>query len=210
MTVPSPFAPCAPGHLQQLFVRHFLPRIERHGAVRFRHVRCPALKQELLAELRGLCWQWFLRLVERNRDALALASTLADFAARAVRSGRRVCGHERARDVLSPVAQRRHGFAVRRLPTQSTLTGTPLAEALCDNTRTPPDEQAQFRCDFPAWRASRSERDRRLIDDLMLGERTGAVARGFGLSPGRVSQLRREFHEDWARFCGEADTAARC
>ena len=100
MTVPSAFVPCAPGHLQQLFVRHLLPRIERHGAVRFRHVRCPALKQELLAVLRGRCWQWFLRLVERDRDALALASTLADLAARAVRSGRRVCGHERARDVL--------------------------------------------------------------------------------------------------------------
>jgi hypothetical protein len=210
MTVPSSFVPCAPGHLQQLFVRHLLPRIERHGAVRCRHVRCPALKQELLAELRGLCWAWFLRLVERNRDSLALAGTLADFAARAVRSGRRVCGHERARDVLSPVAQRRHGFAVCRLPMQNTLTGTPLAEALCDNTRTPPDEQAQFRCDFPAWRSSRSERDRRLIDDLMLGERTGAVARGFGLSPARVSQLRREFHEDWTRFCGEANPAARC
>ena len=200
MTVPSSFVPCAPGHLQQLFVRHLLPRIERHGAIRFRHVRCPALKQELLAELRGLCWAWFLRLVERNRDAPALASTLADFAARAVRSGRRLCGHERAKDVLSPVAQRRHGFAVCRLPMQNTLTGTPLAEALCDNTRTPPDEQAQFRCDFPAWLRTRSERDRRIIEDMARDERTSVLARKYRVSPGRISQLRQAYEADWRRF----------
>jgi hypothetical protein len=57
-----------------------------------------------------------------------------------------------------------------------------------------------FRVDFPAWRNTRTERDRRIIDRLLLGERTGAVAKEFGLSPGRVAQLRREFHDDWLRF----------
>src|SRR5947209_4167562 len=41
---------------------------------------------------------------------------------------------------------------------------------------------------------------RDLIDDLMAGEHTGDAARRHGLSPGRVSQLRREFHDDWRRF----------
>jgi hypothetical protein len=36
----------------------------------------------------------------------------------------------------------------------------------------------------------------------MRGERTLDVAGRHGLSPARVSQLRREFHDDWARFCG--------
>jgi hypothetical protein len=35
----------------------------------------------------------------------------------------------------------------------------------------------------------------------MLGERTLDVAGKYGLSPGRVSQLRREFHDDWEFFC---------
>jgi hypothetical protein len=65
------------------------------------------------------------------------------------------------------------------------------------------DEQVCFRLDFPRWRASRTERDRRLLDDLMLGERTLEVAGKYGLSPGRVSQLRREFLLDWRRFCGD-------
>jgi hypothetical protein len=37
----------------------------------------------------------------------------------------------------------------------------------------------------------------RVLDDLMLGERTLDVAGKHGLSPGRVSQLRRELHDDW-------------
>jgi hypothetical protein len=110
---------------------------------------------------------------------------------------------DRARDVLSPQARQRHGFAVGKVPDCGTLDGSPLEEALHDNTKSPPDQQAMFRIDFPSWRASRTERDRRVLDDLMLGGRTLEVAGRHGLSPGRVSQLRREFLLDWRRFCGE-------
>ena len=110
---------------------------------------------------------------------------------------------DRAKDVLSPQAQQHQGFAVCKLPDYRTLDGSPLHEALHDNTRSPVDEQVCFRLDFPAWRASRTERDCRVLDDLMLGERTLDVAGKYGLSPGRVSQLRREFLLDWRRYCDE-------
>ena len=106
-------------------------------------------------------------------------------------------------DALSPTAQRRHGFLVSALPEVSTLSDNPLAEALHDNTRTPPDEQCAFRIDFPAWRLTHAERDRRLLDDLMLGERTSDVAGKYGISAGRVSQLRRQLLLDWRRFLSE-------
>ena len=64
-------------------------------------------------------------------------------------------------------------------------------------------DQVIFRNDFPAWLRTRTERDRRVAQDLMVGERTKNVARKFGMSPGRVSQLRRDFHEDWQRFEGD-------
>ena len=93
------------------------------------------------------------------------------------------------------------------MPEVSTLSDNPLAEALHDNTRTPPDEQCAFRIDFPAWRATHAERNRRVLDDLMVGERTLDVAARHGLSAGRISQLRREFHDDWEHFT--ADPAER-
>jgi hypothetical protein len=110
---------------------------------------------------------------------------------------------DRSKDVLSPLAQQRQGFAVGELPDYSALDGSPLHEALHDNTQSPVDEQVCFRLDFPSWRASRNDRDRGVLDDLMLGERTLEVAGKYGLSPGRVSQLRREFLADWRRFISE-------
>jgi hypothetical protein len=186
--------------LQATFLASVLPRVVTHGRIYFRHRR-RADQEEAIQEMAALCWKWFLRLAERGKDAARFPSALATFAARAVRSGRRLAGMDRSKDVLSPLAQQRQGFAVGKLPDYSALDGSPLHEALHDNTQSPVDEQVCFRIDFPSWRASRNERDRLVLDDLMLGERTLDVAGKHRLSPGRVSQLRREFHDDWEFFC---------
>jgi DNA-binding NarL/FixJ family response regulator len=107
---------------------------------------------------------------------------------------------------LSPLAQRRHHFSVESLPRRSTLSGNIFAEALRDNTKSPPDEQATFRVDFPHWLGSLGQRARRIAEDLALGEKTQDLARKHGLSQGRISQLRRELHSDWQRFCGDVLT----
>jgi hypothetical protein len=187
----------------QLAFLSILPRIERHGRVYFRHVRCPGRKADAIGEMVALSWRWFVRLAEQGKDATRFPSTLATFAARAVHSGRRLCGAEKAKDALSPVAQRRHGFAVGRLPDFSTLNGNPLFDALHDNTQSPVLDQVAFRFDFPAWLTSLGARDRSIAQDMAQGHRTGELAEAYGLSPARVSQLRREFHRDWQVFCGE-------
>jgi hypothetical protein len=192
--------------LHTIFLALVLPKVLSHGRVYFRYVSAER-KEECIAEMVALAWKWHLRLAQRGKDAAQYPTAIAKFAARAVRSGRRLAGTADAKDVLSPLAQRRKGFAVCKLPDCSTLDGSPLHEALHDNTKSPPDEQACFRIDFPAWRAGRTERDRRVLDDLMLGERTSDVAGKHGLSPGRVSQLRREFSTDWRRFISEPPVA---
>ena len=210
---PSPVPPN--DQLHATFVE-ILPRIEAHGQIYFRHLKCDQAKEEALAEMRALAWKWFVRLTQRGKDPLAFVSVIANYAARAVRSGRRICGCEKAKDVLSPVAQQRHGFQVESLPHSThtdheQLYGSPFGqkqldvfeERLHDNTRTPPPDQAAFRIDFPAWRGTRSERDRRVVDELMAGGRTKDVSHQFGMTPGRVSQLRRDFMEDWTRFTDE-------
>jgi hypothetical protein len=180
-----------------------LPRIVRHGQVYFRHVRCPFHKEDCIAEMVALSWKWYLRLVERGKDPAAFVSALADYAARAVRRGRRLAGQESGRDALAPAARPGHGFAGGRFPDYTTPHGGAWQESLVDNTRSPVDEAAAFRCDFPCWLSTLAGRDRRLVEDMTLGHRTGELARRFGLSPGRVSQLRRQYHSAWRRFHGE-------
>ena len=176
-------------------------RIEMHARIYFRHIRCWFRKDDLIAETLALAWKWFRRLAQKGKDASDFASVLASYAARAVKFGRRVYGQMKAQDVLNEQAQQRHGFYVSKLPDFSTLSENPLAEALIDNTRSPVPDQVQFRLDFPAWLRTRTDRDRRIIGDMAVGQRTLDLSRRYGISPARISQLRREYHEDWQRFC---------
>jgi hypothetical protein len=197
------------------------PRIETHARIYFRHIDCSTTRADRIAETLALAWMWFVRLARRGKDAALFPSALATYAAKAVQNGRRLCGQLRAKDVLSERAQRRHGFKVERLPASTRTCHADLnhvlgqrhldlyEERLQDNTRTPPDEQAAFRLDFPAWLTTRTERDRRIIADMAVGERTMHLARRFGLSPARVSQLRREYRNDWLLFTGETQSCCR-
>jgi hypothetical protein len=204
--------------LHAQFLSLILPYVERHARVVFRHFRCPDRKEDAVCECIAVAWRWFLRLVKQGKDPAEFPSTLATFAARAVRCGRRLGRMERPKDVLSPRAQQLHGFQVESLPlstrnTHENLYSVPhgqqrqdaFEERLRDNTITPVPEQVSFRLDFPAWLKTRSERDRRVVQDLMAGERTQDVAARHGLTAGRISQLRREFLQDWRRFTEDSD-----
>jgi hypothetical protein len=180
-----------------------LPRIELHGSIFFRFLRCPHRREDALQEMRALAWKWYVAAVARGKDPARFVTTLATYAARHVRSGRKLCGQEPNRDVLSPLAGRKHAFVVTKLPNCETWPANPLIDALTDNTRSPVPEQVMFRSDFRGWLNTLSDRDRRVVEDLMLGERTLDVARRHGLSPGRISQLRRAFLKRWQTFCGE-------
>lgn len=47
------------------------------------------------------------------------------------------------------------------------------------------------------------DRDRSIISDMAMSERPQDLSKKFGVSPGRISQLRRDYQDDWNRFCGE-------
>jgi hypothetical protein len=188
---------------------HFLaivPRIELHARVYFRHLRCHDKRADAIAETVAVAWKWYLRIAEQRREINDFVSTLARYAASHVRCGRRLCGQERSKDVLSFVAQRKHGFTVQTLPEYETgVEGNEAIDALRDNTRTPPPEQAAFRIDYPRWLSQLPSRNRRIAQDMALGESTQALAACHGVSQARISPLRRELHRDWRRFHREID-----
>jgi hypothetical protein len=88
--------------------RHFLsllPRIELHGRIYFRGLKCRFRQEDLIAEMVALCWAWYLRLARRGKDVTEFFVTFCRLAGRAVRSGRRVAGQEWAKEVLSARAR---------------------------------------------------------------------------------------------------------
>src|SRR5262245_55811128 len=96
-----------------------VPTIETHARMYFRGIRCPVTREDCVAECVALAWKWSLALAERGKDPCAFPRAFAALVARAVKCGRRLCGQERAKDVLSPIAQQRHGFHVERLPSST-------------------------------------------------------------------------------------------
>src|SRR5262249_8089316 len=105
--------------------------------------------------------------------------------------------------------QQRHQFTTGILREGKGLDGTLLEEALHDNTQTPVDEQVCFRLDFPAWLLTRTDRDHRVVRDLMRG----------GKNAGRFQEIRhhaspyfpasRDFYQDWGQVCGEWEEEGR-
>lgn len=185
--------------LKEAFVTKILPVIERHARVVFRHLG-PEARQEAQQNMATIAWGWCRRISDSGRDPTTFTTTIADLAAKHHRAGRGIAGGQRSRDVLSPIARQRHGFTVSALPACATLSSNPLQAALIDNTQTPPDEAACFRVDFAAWLDSWGERDRQLIVDLGMGERTADAAAKRGLSNGRISQKRREYERSWSLY----------
>ena len=193
-----------------------LPRLEVQARIYFRGLRCPQSKADLIQETIALSFRWYTRLIERRKDPAMFPATFASFAVRAVKCGRRLCGQEPARDVLSSQAQLKHGFRVAYLaisPSRSherihaSVQGKrhrdAYEEILWNNTHTPVLDQVCFRLDFPAWLATRTDRDRRIINDMALNHRTQDLAHKFGISKSRISHLRREYRDDWTRFCDD-------
>ncbi len=208
-------APVAVLHVQFL---KLVPRIETHARILFRGVRCPVTREDRVAECVALAWKWFLGLSQRGRDPFAFPMAFAALVARAVKCGRRLCGLERARDALSPLAQQRHSFRVGRLPTSTrrhheNLYADPHGQALLDafeerlrdNAITPPPDAAAFRVDWPLFLRGLSRRDRQMATFLSLGNSGKATAARFGLSPGRVTQLRQRWRREWRVCQGEGD-----
>jgi hypothetical protein len=181
-----------------------LPKIELHARWSFRHVRCRQTQEDYISETTAICWKWFLRLVEQGKDPTQFPTILAGYATRAVRSGRRTCGQENSKDVLSRIAQGRYSFVVSKFPDRSTLESNPLGAALVDNTQSPIPEQVHFRLDFPSWLRSLNRKRRRISKAMILGHRTLDLAARFRISPGRISQLRRELRHSWRQFIKEA------
>jgi hypothetical protein len=199
-------------HLHAAFLS-ITPRIELHARLYFRYLRCAHSKDDAIAETVALCWKCFLRLIEKGKDPLTFPVVLANFAAKHVKCGRRLCGQEKGKDVMSGLAQQRHGFAVETLPC-STRTASKegpgfhqgqdvYEEWLRDNMQTPVAEQVAFRIDFPAWLGTLNERERCLVREMANNERTLDLSKRFKLSPARISQLRQELHTDWTRFLSD-------
>ncbi len=177
------------------------PDILRHARKAFLSLD-PEARADAVEEVLVSAMLAYVRLHQRGKVELAYPSVLVRFAVAQYRVGRRVGEKLNCRDVLSPYARRQNSIQV--VPFHGyDRDGDHWREVLVEDKHAGPAETAAARIDVAEWFASLPRHDRKIAEALSQGSTTQAVAKRFHLSPGRISQKRREFLEGWHRFHGE-------
>lgn len=174
-----------------------LSDIRRQLRFAFRDLQ-PEERAEAMADATANAAVVYARLFRLGKVDVAYPSALARFAAAQYCAGRRVGACLNVNDVTSSYAQRRRGLRVERLDRPDAEEG--WKEILVEDRACTPAELAASRIDFDDWLRHLSGKRRRIAKRLALGETTQRVAQRFRLSPGRISQLRRELNADWLAF----------
>jgi len=190
-----------PAHDSVRFVA-MIPGIQKQLRFAFRHSPA-AVRQERIDDALAHAFVLFAHLVLRKRVRLAHATALARYAAYRVRSRRPIGSRSNSRDVMSRVTQRRFGFRVMSADPGCWADQPGSAELLGESRQATPAELATIRLDFASWLGRLSDRQRAIALCLAVGESTGAVAQRFGVSSGRISQIRLELAARWRQFQGE-------
>ena len=186
--------------LQDRFLE-LLPQIRTQASIAFRSEKSE-LRDELIAEVIANCFVAFVRLMDRGLDEVIYPTPLTQYAIRQVRSGRKVGSKQNVQDVSSKYAQRSKGFVLESLDHFSKRRQE-WKEVLVEDRHAGPAETAACRIDFSDWLQSLPRRSRRIAETLAAGETTKKAAKRYRVSPGRISQLRRELKDDWEAFQGE-------
>lgn len=166
--------------VQDVFVQQ-LPALRKMAKIGFRHLPSEA-KEESITNAIGLSWKSFYALFLKKRwQEPGILNCCMRFAIRQTKAGRQPQGCPRAKDVFD---QRRFG-------------STHFEELDDDqfvSRFTPVFDQVVFRIDVPEFfRCRLNSRQRKLALNLAEGMTTTEAARKYHLSPGRISQFRREF-----------------
>ena len=182
-----------------------VPRIRRL-ATHFLRRLSPEARDEALQEIVASAFVGYVSLERRGKAERAFAGTLARYGAYQYFSGRRVGSRMNCRDVLSKYGRRKSGISVERLDRFDNQSGD-WQELVVEDRRSTPADIAAIRLDFAEWLKSLPERTRDITEKLATGETTGCVARMFGISAGRISQIRAELHDRWLAYTGEIAVA---
>lgn len=136
-------------------------------------------RETKIIDVQHVAWQF-----AQEAPPEATATAVAKYAVRYVASGRHFGRSIRSIDgPTTPLVEKpeRQGFNLESL----SRPGDDPAEIAC------------FRLTFVPWLLSLPERKLLVALALLLGDTTGAAARQFNVSKGRISQIRSELKTDW-------------
>ena len=187
----------------QVFLR-MAPAIETHAKLVFRGLP-PEAKAEMVQNALCLACAATARLAELGKLDLCYPSVLATYAVAQTKEGRVPGNRLNCRDVSSEYCRHRKDLVLERLDRHDSEEDT-WNEILVEDKNAGPAQIATVRIDFASWLKTLSPRTRRIAKFLSVGNKPSDAAERFGLSRCRISLLRKELHESWSNYVGEAQT----
>jgi hypothetical protein len=176
-----------------------LPEIQQRLRQAFRHLDAEAREDSIEEAIVHSLLSYF-RLHVRGRTESASPSSLAWYATLQVKRGRPAGSRMNGKEPLSRYAQLGNGIRIEQMQSN-------WIDAMVEDKRASVTDQVAAKMDVGAWFATLTKRMKEIAKDLAFGFTTSEVAMKYGVSSGRVSQLRRTLEESWAAFQQEAAPA---
>jgi len=163
-------------------------------------------REELLGEALAAAFVMYLSLVRRGKEDMAYATPLATYGARQAIDGRQVGSGVNVLDISSRCCQQRKGVSVTSL-NRFDQHDDEWKELVVEDRHAGPAEVVATKLDFEDWLAELPPKQRKIAKTLARGETTKSTARKHRVTPGRISQMRRELMAAWFEFVGEDQQA---
>jgi hypothetical protein len=145
------------------------------------------------------CLLAYMRLFKRGRSESVTPRNLVWYAVLQVKRGREAGAGLNSREPLSRYAQFRRKISAVSLSAYDLNSGDWIDSFVADK-RISVADQVALRVDLRDWFNTLPMRTNQIATELALGASTAEVARQFGVSAGRVSQLRRELEASWIEY----------
>ncbi len=175
-----------------------LPELEQRLSYAFRSLD-PEAREDAIENGIVHCLLAYVRLFKKGREKSVSPSNLAWYATLQVKTGRQAGCQLNVKDPLSRHAQLKKGIRVERLDKYS-ASHEEWIESMAQDKRASVLDQVAARMDFRTWLASLSEQTRRIAKDLAFGFTTAETAKKYGVTAGRISQIRRTLQTSWAEY----------
>jgi DNA-directed RNA polymerase specialized sigma24 family protein len=178
-------------HEQERFMDHGYEPVRRAAMHAFRG---RPDRDDLAMDAIARAWESWRCIVTRGEDPISVGvHAIARNSVLNVASGRRFAGSGNPGSAGWEIMHRRSGYARVDLP----------ADAWMDPRVTPADVAAS-KIDFESWIGTLADRDRGVLLALAIGHQGKEVAARYGISRGRVSQIRSAAETSWRSFSGVA------
>lgn len=164
-------------------------------------------REELSAEALAAAFAMYVSLVRRGKRNMAFPTPLATYGARQAVDGRQTGSGVNVNDLTSRSCRQRKGVVVEPLD-RFDHQDEEWRQIVVEDRHAGPAEIVATRLDFESWLAELPPKQRKIAKTLARGETTKATARKHRVTPGRVSQIRRELMDRWFDFIGEDRMAA--